>query len=43
MSAGHHPAPPGDFNRAIDIALSTDFVGVEAYYGRKSDSFALIT
>ena len=46
MSAGHdhhHPAP-ADFDRAfgIGIGLNLAFVGVEAFYGWKIDSLALL-
>ena len=46
MSAGHdhhHPAP-ADFDRAfgIGIGLNLVFVGVEAFYGWKIDSLALL-
>ncbi len=42
---GHnHAAPPGDFNRAfaVGIALNTGFVAIEAFYGWKVDSLALL-
>ncbi len=46
MSAGHdHPHPAAaDFDRAfgIGIALNLAFVGVEAFYGWKIDSLALL-
>ncbi|MEO8016010.1 MAG: cation transporter, partial [Polaromonas sp.] len=47
MSAGHdhgHSQAPDNFNRAfaIGIALNIAFVGVEAWYGWKINSLALL-
>lgn len=49
MSAGHHHShdhshAPADFNAAfgIGIALNITFVGIEAFYGWKIDSLALL-
>lgn len=41
---GHHHAPPADFNRAFAVgtALNLGFVGIEAFYGWKVDSLALL-
>jgi cobalt-zinc-cadmium efflux system protein len=41
---GHHHAPPSDFNRAFAVgtALNLGFVGIEAFYGWKVDSLALL-
>lgn len=43
-SHGHHHHAPASFDRAfaIGIALNLGFVGVEAYYGWKIDSLALL-
>lgn len=45
MSAGHdHPHSPANFNRAfaIGIALNLAFVAIEAFYGWKVNSLALL-